>query len=79
MDPLRQEFNTLAADWSIRITPLLTLLILDDIARRETRRRKRSERLDRQFNALSLTQSREQYQRQVQAPQPQYRLTSPNF
>lgn len=69
MDPLRQEFNA-HADWSIFIAPLLMLLILDDIARRETRRRKRIDRLDRQFNAISLTQSRQQYASQVAAPRP---------
>lgn len=73
MDPLRQEFNALSAqeaDWSIRIAPLLMLLILDDIARRETRHRKRSERLDRRFNAMSVAQSRQRYARQIAYPRP---------
>ena len=70
MDPLRQEFNAQATDWSIRIAPLLMLLILEDIARRETRRRKRRERLDRQFNGISLAQSQHLYATQIASPRP---------
>lgn len=67
MDPLRQEFNA-QANWSINIAPLLMLLIMDDFNRRETRRRKRIDRLERQFNAMSLAESRQQYAKQIAAP-----------
>ena len=74
MDSLTQKFNAqqfnASADWSLYIAPLLTLLILDDIARRETRRCKRISKLQRQFHESSMTQSRNQYRCQAAQPRP---------
>jgi len=67
MDSLKQQFNA-SAYWSLYIAPLLTLLILDDIARRETRRRKRISTLQSAFHERTVTQSRNQYRRQVAGP-----------
>lgn len=80
MNTLSQQFND-QANWNISIWPLYLLLILDDIERKDKRRRKNIAKLQRTFHENSVKQSREQYQRQVQAryPQPLYRVTSPGF
>ena len=80
MNTLSQQFND-QANWNAFIWPLYMLLILDDIERKNKRRRKRIAKLQRLFHEAAMAQSREQYHRQVQArhPQPQYRVTSPGF
>jgi hypothetical protein len=78
MTPLSQQFNaqTLnpAAHWSLYIAPLFMLLILDDIARLETRRRKRIARLDRRFNAKATRQSQERYRQETNTQRSHRRL-----
>lgn len=70
MDPLTTQFNARSAWWSIFIAPLLTLLIIDDIAARETRRHDRITRLNRGFNEKARRHSENRYRRQVAIPQP---------
>jgi hypothetical protein len=50
------------------------LLILDDIARLETRRRKRIARLDRRFNAKATRQSQERYRQETNTQRSHRRL-----
>ena len=85
MNTLSQQFND-QANWNISMLSLYMLIIIDDIERRKKRRRKRLARLQRSFQETATAHSREQYQRQVQAPhfrytgpQPQYRVASPGF
>jgi hypothetical protein len=67
MNSLTTQFNA-SANWSIFIAPLFMMLVLDDIARRETRRRKRISRLERIFNEKAMVQSHNRYRRQVGLP-----------
>lgn len=77
MDTLTAQFNARSAWWSIYIAPLLTLLIIDDIAARETRRRDRIARLNRGFNDKARRQSENRYRRQVAMSQP--RMAAPRL
>lgn len=78
MDSLTQQFNA-SADWSLYIAPLLTLLILDDIARRETRSRRQLTRLDHAFNARAQQKSRVRYHRQIADMHPSRRMARPRL
>lgn len=81
MNTLSSQFNAYA-QWEASLWPLYILVLIDEPERRKERqRRRRLSKLQRGFQEASEKQSREQYQRQVQArhPQPQYRVTSPGF
>tara|TARA_R110002072_G_scaffold211424_2_gene368973 strand:- start:3783 stop:4001 length:219 start_codon:yes stop_codon:yes gene_type:complete len=64
MDNLTEAFNR-QAHWHIFILPLWVLLILDDLDRRERKRRNRILNLQRAFNDAAMTQSRDRYYRQA--------------
>ena len=64
MDSLTEHFNRQAYD-NIFLIPLWILLILDIGEKRDKKRRKRILRLDREFNAKAMKQSRNRYRRQV--------------
>lgn len=81
MNILSQQFNE-EANRNISMWSLYALIIIiDDMERRKKRHCAFVSKLQRGFQEASVKQSREQYQRQVQAryPQPQYRVTSPGF
>ena len=78
MDSLTEHFNRQA---NILLIPLWILLILDIGEKRDKKRRKRILRLDREFNAKAMKQSRDRYRRQVappRAPRP-CRLPAPRL
>ncbi|GEM_PF-2130348 len=83
MDSLTQKFNAqqfnASADWSLYIAPLLTLLILDDIARRETRRRRRISTLQGAFHQRTVTQSRQRYAQQIADTHPPRQVAGPRL
>ena len=64
MDSLTEHFNRQAI---ILFIPLWILLILDICEQREKRRHKRIFKLDREFNAKAMKQSRNRYRRQIVA------------
>ena len=66
MDSLTEHFNRQAYD-NIFLIPLWILLILDIGEKRDKKRRKRILKLDREFNAKAMKQSRNRYRRQVAA------------
>ena len=76
MDSLTEHFNRQAYD-NISLIPLWILLILDIGEKRDKKRRKRILKLDREFNATAMKQSRNRYRRQV-AARP-YRPPTPRF
>ena len=78
MDSLTEHFNRQA---HILMFVLWFLLILDIGEKQEKRRRKRILRLNREFNAKAMKQSRDRYRRQVAArcaPRT-YRLPAPRI
>ena len=78
MDSLSESFNR---QTNILMLLLWFLLILDIGEKQEKRRRKRILRLNREFNAKAMKQSRDRYRRQVAArcaPRP-YRLPTPRL
>lgn len=83
MNTLSQQFNAQAfnpeAHWSLYIAPLFMLLILDDIARRETRRRRQLARIDHVFNARALQRSQARYHRQISDAHPPRRVAGPRL
>ena len=78
MDSLTEHFNRQA---NIILIWLCILLILDIGEKQQKRRHKRILRLNREFNAKAMKQSRNRYRRQVAArcaPRP-YRLPTPRL
>lgn len=72
MDSLTEHFNCQAYD-NIFLIPLWILLILEIGEKQEKKRRKRVLKLDREFNAKAMKQSRNGYRRQIAlhyAPRP---------
>lgn len=80
MNALTDNFNA-QAHWSVFIAPLLILLILDDINRRNRKKRETLDDQFRHFATESQQKERRQYQRQIHArcPAPRYRVPSPSF
>jgi len=64
MDSLTEHFNRISNSYT---TVLWILLILDIGEQQHKRRRKRTLKLDREFNAKAMKQSRNRYRRQVAA------------
>ena len=80
MDSLTEHFNRQAYD-DIFMIPVWIMLLEDIAAKRARKRFKRILKLDREFNAKAMKQSRNRYRRQVAkrcAPRP-YRLPAPRF
>ncbi len=64
MDSLTEHFNRQA---NILIITLWILLLEDIAAKRAEKRSKRIFKLDREFNAKSMKQSRDRYRRQIKS------------
>lgn len=62
MDSLTDTFNRI---FEIDMFPLWIFLILDIGKQQKKRRRKRTIKLAREFNAKAMNQSRDRYRRQV--------------
>ncbi len=73
MDSISTQFNA-QAHWSIVIAPLLVLLIIDDINRRERKKRQRLDNQFRRFGFDARKKQRQQYESQIKA-----RCPAPHF
>jgi len=66
MDTLSETFNR---TFNMHMIILWGLLILDIGEKQEKKRRKRVFKLDREFNAKAMKQSRDRYRRHIIRPQ----------
>lgn len=81
MVTISETFNLEAqqAHDNIFMIPVWILLILQTCEARDKKKRKRLVNQQRGFYQAEIKKQRQRYERQIRAPSPQFRITSPHF
>ena len=78
MTTISETFNSEAYN-NIFMIPLWILLVLETGMSSDKKMRKRVANQQRGYYLADMKKQRQQYERQIRAPRPQYRVTSPHF